>query len=119
MKYKVGDKVRVRNDLVFGKKYGKCTFVVGMDKYSGKIMTIGDINLGCYNFIEDTGRWCWTDEMLETEGYKQILELLEELLERKKATAKYFVISLAEFDHRDYEWLVKQVTEEAVGNEYD
>lgn len=43
--------------------------------------------------------------------YRQLAMWLEELLERRKAAAKYFGISLDEFDHRDYEWLVNQVRE--------
>lgn len=43
--------------------------------------------------------------------HKELAMWLKELLERIKATAKYFGISLEEFDHRDYEWLVNQVQE--------
>ena len=66
--------------------------------------------------LEEAIKYCKDKEDV-SEGYKQILEMLEELLERRKAAAKYFGISLAEFDHRDYEWLVKQVTGETMGNE--
>ena len=66
--------------------------------------------------LEEAIKYCKDKEDV-SEGYKQILEMLEEVLERRKAAAKYFGISLAEFDDRDYEWLVKQVTGETVGNE--
>lgn len=66
--------------------------------------------------LEEAIKYCKDKEDV-SEGYKQILEMLEELLERRKAAAKYFGISLAEFDHSDYEWLVKQVTGETMGNE--
>lgn len=40
MKFKVGDKVRVREDLVIGNCYGKERFVDGMKEYKGQIFTI-------------------------------------------------------------------------------
>ena len=71
MKYKVGDKVRVRNDLEIGSRYQmedtgvKDTFVSEMDQYSGKVVTIHGI-WGCeYEIVEDNGKYNWTDEMFE------------------------------------------------------
>ena len=40
MKYKVGDKVRVRKDLEVGKRYGSDIFVPDMKKYAGKTITL-------------------------------------------------------------------------------
>ena len=66
MKYKVGDKVRVREDLIVGKIYGDDKFLINMKKYSGKTMTVSKIvKEGKYKLKEDTGHWNWTDEMLE------------------------------------------------------
>lgn len=42
-KYKVGDKVRVRKDLVVGKDYGKVTLLDGMAEYCGKTLTVRSI----------------------------------------------------------------------------
>lgn len=63
MKYKVGDKVKVRSDLVVGKSYGEHTFVHDMIKFSGKIVTIESVWKQGYRIEEDT--YWWTDEMLE------------------------------------------------------
>lgn len=66
MKYKVGDKVRVRKDLVGDSQYGTEKFMSDMKKYSGKIMTVDIItSTGKYNLKEDADCWNWTDEMLE------------------------------------------------------
>ena len=43
--------------------------------------------------------------------HKELAMWLKELLERRRAAAKYFGINLEEFDHRNYEWLVNQVQE--------
>lgn len=43
--------------------------------------------------------------------HRQLAMWLKELIERRKAAAKYFGISLDEFDHRDYEGLANQVKE--------
>ena len=63
MKYKVGDKVKVRSDLRVGKSYGEHTFVHDMIKFMGKIVTIESVWEQGYR-IEEDAYW-WTDEMLE------------------------------------------------------
>ena len=69
MKYKVGDKVKVRSDLVEDSVYGDNDVVSEMLKFLGNIMTIKQVDEQCYYLEEDDERWCWTDEMLE-EGLK-------------------------------------------------
>ena len=63
MKYKVGDKVKVRSDLRVGKSYGEHAFVHDMFKFMGKIVTIESVWEQGYR-IEEDAYW-WTDEMLE------------------------------------------------------
>ena len=71
MKYKVGDKVRVREDLKVGDGFGCTTAVVDMLKYRGKIMTIKEArssvvgNYTVYEINDDGEFWSWTDEMFE------------------------------------------------------
>ena len=63
MKYKVGDRARVRSDLKVGKGYGEHAFVHDMFKFRGKIVTIESVWKQGYRIEEDT--YWWTDEMLE------------------------------------------------------
>lgn len=63
MKFKVGDKVRVRKDLETNKKYGSMTYVEGMGKMKGKTVTIKEVCLNSY-WIEEFD-YNWTDEMFE------------------------------------------------------
>ena len=67
MKYKVGDKVRVRSDLQIGTQYGAYMFASGMVDYKGKVVTISAIDLNRLRyFIEEDGEgWRWTYEMFE------------------------------------------------------
>ena len=65
MKYKVGDKVKVREDLEIGKSYDKKVFVDDMEKYKGQIVTIKVVGDDNYRIEEDNQDWWWTDEMLE------------------------------------------------------
>ena len=66
MKYKIGDKVKIREDLEVGKEYNDCTFIGDMEKYKGKIATIYYCyNDGSYDIDLDGGDWFWTDEMFE------------------------------------------------------
>ena len=75
MKYIIGDKVKVREDLIVNKSYGERNFVRGMKPYIGKIMTISCVNDYAYYFKEDEGKWNWTDEMLEgVEGIKILVD---------------------------------------------
>lgn len=63
MKYKVGDKVLLRNDLKDGGEYGDWNWIKGMLK--GVVVTIIE-TLSCdtYFIEEDTYRRCYTDEMI-------------------------------------------------------
>lgn len=66
MKYKVGDKVRVRSDLEESETYGCQAFVKQMEKYKGKLVTISEEHQGfCYIEEDKDENWCWTDEMFE------------------------------------------------------
>ena len=74
MKYKVGDKVRVRRDLGTAVMYGVLCVVDEMLKK--KIVTIKSVHDGYYKVVEDDYKW--TDEMLEG--------LVEEELTAEEAT---------------------------------
>jgi hypothetical protein len=69
MKYKIGDKVKIREDLVTRRAYGKNTYVDSMKKIAKDhdyILTIA--NIVCnkeYKMEEDGDMYYWTDEMIE------------------------------------------------------
>lgn len=65
MKYKVGDKVRVKNNLQDDVFYGKVPYAKTMEKYKGEVLTIDSISKEYYFVKEDYGKFKWTDEMLE------------------------------------------------------
>ena len=64
MKYKVGDKVRVKEDLEVGKNYGHYNVVEDMGKYKGKEFIINEVSRSYYRFKNENW-YFWTDEMLE------------------------------------------------------
>ena len=66
MKFKVGDKVRVSEDLEVGKDYGSLRFNSLMAKLKGQIFEVESINYA-NKLIELKGekKFYWTDEMLE------------------------------------------------------
>ena len=72
-KYKVGDKVRAREDLVVGYLYGKMRYDEEMDKHKGRILTVDAICDGYY-WMEETHFFGWTDEMLEGDSWLNNLE---------------------------------------------
>ena len=86
MKYKVGDKVRVRqwDDMVkeFGEWAGaidtpECSFEEEMRLYCGTIVTIKEVkNNDSYYIEEDDKDWFWTDEMFEPYEVKKTRPVL-------------------------------------------
>lgn len=64
MKYKVGDKVKVRSDLKAYEIYGSNMLTKSMEKFAGKTVTISGVGITSYA-IEEMGVAYWTDEMLE------------------------------------------------------
>ena len=110
MRYKVGDKVRIKDDIsacIYINKQGL------MDKWQGKVMTIRGYEGGCYKMKEDiyeyrdnnTPGWSWHDDMIEglaeepqdvyrsainTYGQeKQVDIMIEEMSELTKALIKH------------------------------
>jgi hypothetical protein len=85
MKYKVGDKVRVKSEkwwmdnavmddaatFMYGEpfpyiKCGKESFLEDMVPYTGAVATIEGVSpFGEYEINLDEGEWSWTDEMFE------------------------------------------------------
>ena len=68
MKYKVGDKVKVREDLSTDKMYDGCYVTPSMILFLGKTVTIRKVrwSINRYEIKEDLGAWNWTDEMFES-----------------------------------------------------
>lgn len=70
MKYKVGDRVRIKPLEEFQLLLTR-NLEGNMDKYAGTIMTIQAVNLGHYKMIEDQvdikkrGGWFWFEEMID------------------------------------------------------
>ena len=97
MKYKIGDKVRVRKDLVPGNEYGGVCYVECMDKFKDKECIITYVDDTSYH-INDSKYW-WTDEMLQPAEnnimevnnmdrlgiYQHIINNLEDTYKRKNS----------------------------------
>lgn len=65
MKYKVGDKVRIRQDLVDDKFYGTWMFSPDMREYIGRVATVAIVCANKSYILAEFGWWHWTDKMLE------------------------------------------------------
>ena len=100
MKYKVGDKVRVREDLIAEELYGKDVFVSEMTSFKGQTVTIKKIQDNKYLIEEDLEDWYWTEEMFLSVtkyniGDKVIVK--DDLIEYEKYKDVSFVPSMNPF----------------------
>lgn len=75
MKYKVGDKVRVRKDLEPGNFYGRVYYSSDMNKFKAMECVVSNIYDGTYNI--NNSEYGFSDEMLEP-----VDDLLEYALEK-------------------------------------
>lgn len=64
-KFKVGDKVRVRSDLIYGKSYCGKFFNLHMKDFMGKIVTLTYFDKEKIYIKEDKGECSWREEMFE------------------------------------------------------
>lgn len=65
MKYKVGDRVRVKEGLKGGERYGGLHFAQGMEGCCGKVYTVDTITNAGFARLSDGSVWVFNDAMLE------------------------------------------------------
>ena len=102
MKYKVGDKVKVRDDLVVGNFYGYYTYHGDMVNFRSKIVTIKTVgDYGFYRIEEDGQTGYWTAEMFEDdfEDDKEVSTSTEVEIAKFRA----FLEEVANLDADDYD----------------
>jgi len=68
MKFKVGDMVRIRKDLVEETMYGTNIVDDAMIYYLGDASVVTDACLDAYKLAIDGGESYWTDEMFESDA---------------------------------------------------
>ena len=111
MKYKVGDKVRVRKDLVAGNFYGKDYYISSMDEFKGGKYVITKIWDQCYQ-INNFGYW-WSEEMFESVDD----DLLEYALEKLGMTKEELENEMNE-DEEDIMFIEKCIKDKSEIREY-
>ena len=112
MKYKIGDKVRVRKDLVPNSEYGGVCYVEFMDKFKDKECVITNMDDTSYR-INNSEFW-WTDEMLEPVNEGTLLEYALEKLGITKEELK----NEMDRDKEDIMFIKKCIKNENEINEY-
>ena len=65
MKYKVGDKVKIKENLIVGKTYGGLYLHDGAGRHIGEETIVTKVERGHYRLGVDNSSRIWTDEMLE------------------------------------------------------
>lgn len=64
-KFNVGDRVRIKEDLIGGLEYGGLYFSEYMEEYRGLEAVVFKTTENYYE-LSVGGRWYWSDEMLES-----------------------------------------------------
>jgi hypothetical protein len=64
MRYKVGDSVRVKDNLRYD-SYGNEFVTMEMLRYKGRILKVKDVLFNDKYILDGTGRSKWNDEMLD------------------------------------------------------
>lgn len=65
MKYKVGDKVKIKENLIVGKTYGGLYLHDGAGRHIGEETIVTKVERERYRLAVDNSSRIWTDEMLE------------------------------------------------------
>ena len=97
MGYKVGDVVRIKNDLQVGEKYGKCRVIESMLKFKGTIDTIENIDKdGDFELANEDNPYSWHKDMVVL--IKQIIPIndLESVKMDRLAIYQYILNNLEE-----------------------
>ena len=80
MKYKVGDRVRIVSEPPEGLNWND-----EMDKYLGKVMTVGGFFYNSFKMEEDKGEWYWYDNMIAGVASEYPSEAIESPYSYEKA----------------------------------
>lgn len=96
MEYKIGDVVKIREDLQVGERYGECSVIPDMLKFRGAVDSIEYIDRdGDYHLATYDNPYVWNKDMLEAaltvkqakmdrlDIYQYILNNLEETYKNK------------------------------------
>lgn len=96
MEYKIGDVVKIRENLQVGERYGECSVIPDMLKFRGAVDSIEYIDQdGDYHLANDNNPYVWNKDMLEPtltinqakmdrlDIYQYILNNLEETYKNK------------------------------------
>lgn len=91
MKFKVGDEVKVRNDLVVGDKYGLDYFMSDMEEFKDRNFIIEQVIDDKY-ILKNTDGWLWTDEMLELVEEKEMVDHPSHYNQFKRETIEEMIL---------------------------
>lgn len=101
MKYKVGDRVLIRQWDDMEKEFGldaygdikcRCGFLRKMKMYCGRVLTVTHARDMEYIMKEDSNRWDWSEDMIERRADMIKSELRSGMVVETRSGEKYLVI---------------------------
>jgi hypothetical protein len=113
MKYKVGDIVKVREDLEAGKDFGKLCVCYPMVKFAGKLVTISSVNNNDddYHIEEDDGEYYWIDGFFEDENEENDNCCVDKIIEEGEKESDEYIINkvLSEMSEETKNIIIKEM----------
>lgn len=101
-KFKIGDNVRVRTDLVAESKYNGLKFNSLMANYCGKEGTISSIDCAGDYVLDFDRAWYWNDAMLEAAGTFTKSELKDGMVVENRGGDRELVLGGRTVDDEGY-----------------
>lgn len=107
MKFKVGDVVRVKNDLIAGKKYNNVYVSEDMARCKNKIYNIVDTS----DSLSGLGTLYWLEGIEQFHFIQSMLETVEETKPKFKVGDKVKATGNEEHRNEDYEGVIDYISE--------
>lgn len=123
MKYNVGDRVKIKEDLEYDEIYGGVYVTDTMLKYRGEVLEIVEVNnLNNSYMLKDCGHWWFNEDMLEpiNDSYEYISKETEKTKEKTSLEKALELLNMTEeemnreYHRREYTALAEEIAKKFV-----
>lgn len=123
MKYNIGDRVKIKEDLEYDEIYGGVYVTDIMLKYRGEVAEIAEVNSNFNDryILKDCGHWWFNEDMLEpiNDSYEYISKETEKTKEKTSLEKALELLNMTEeemnkeYNRRKYVPLAEEIEEKS------